>query len=166
MFSQCLAVVIVANLAVLTTAAAKAEDAPRSKGPTPYAAKMSKEFTDPNADIQEFVKRFETEAREVCAKRREITRAVGLRPGDAVADIGAGAGLFTQLFAEQVGPKGTVYAVDISPAFVKYIAEARERTARPDRSGLELKRLHASPPEPAQHRRVANPSQSPPNALS
>ena len=46
---------------------------------------------------------------------------MGLRPGDAVADIGAGTGLFTQLFAEQVGPKGTVYAVDIGPAFLKYI---------------------------------------------
>jgi ubiquinone/menaquinone biosynthesis C-methylase UbiE len=74
-------------------------------------------------DIQEFVKRFENEARDIYAKRRDIVRAVGLRPGDAVADIGAGTGLFTQLFAEQVGPKGSVYAVDSGPAFVKYIAE-------------------------------------------
>ena len=89
---------------------------------------MNKKFTDPNTEIQEFVKRFENEARDVYAKRREITRAVGLRPGDAVADIGAGTGLFTFLFVEPVGPKGTVYAVDIGPAFVKYIAEqAKQR---------------------------------------
>jgi ubiquinone/menaquinone biosynthesis C-methylase UbiE len=116
-------VIIAACLAVLLTAMAEAEDAPRNQGPAPYAADMNKKFTDPAVDIQEFVKRFENEARDIYAKRRDITRAVRLRPGDAVADIGAGTGLFTQLFAEQVGPKGTVYAVDIAPAFVKYIAE-------------------------------------------
>ena len=114
----------VATVACLVlTATTRAEDAPRGQGPAPYPADMNKKFTDPDVDIQQFVKRFESEARDIYAKRREITRAVGLRPGDAVADIGAGTGLFTQLFAEQVGPKGTVYAVDIAPAFVKYIAE-------------------------------------------
>jgi ubiquinone/menaquinone biosynthesis C-methylase UbiE len=124
-FSQiatCLAVWL-----ALPLATAQAEDVPRSQGPAPYAAKMNKKFTDPNVDIQRFVKQFENEGRDVYAKRRDITRAVGLRPGDAVADIGAGTGLFTQLFAAQVGPKGTVYAVDIGPAFVKYIAEQARR---------------------------------------
>ena len=107
-------------LALDTTA--RAEDAPKSQGPSHYPAEMNKKFADPNADIQQFVKRFENEARDIYVKRQDITRAVGLRPGDAVADIGAGTGLFTQLFAEQVGPKGTVYAVDIGPAFLKYIA--------------------------------------------
>ncbi len=107
---------------------AKAEDAPRSQGPAAYPASMNKKFTDPNADIQQFVKRFETDSRDIYVKRRDITRAVGLRPSDAVADIGAGTGLFTFLFAEQVRPKGTVYAVDIGPAFVKYIAkQAKQR---------------------------------------
>ncbi len=35
--------------------------------------------------------------------------------------------VFTLLFAEQVGPKGTVYAVDLGPAFVKYIAEQAKK---------------------------------------
>jgi ubiquinone/menaquinone biosynthesis C-methylase UbiE len=89
---------------------------------------MNKKFTDPNTDIQQFVRRFESDARDIYAKRQEITRAVGLRSGDAAADIGAGTGLFTELFAEQVGPQGTVFAVDIGPAFLKHIAErARQR---------------------------------------
>jgi ubiquinone/menaquinone biosynthesis C-methylase UbiE len=100
-----------------------AADPPRNQGPAAYPADINKKLTDPKVDIQEFVKRFESESRDIYVKRQDITRAVGLRPGDAVADIGAGTGLFTQLFAEQVGPKGTVYAVDIAPAFVKYIAE-------------------------------------------
>ena len=38
-----------------------------------------------------------------------------------VADIGAGTGLFTRLFARAVEPGGTVYAVDISDTFVENI---------------------------------------------
>jgi ubiquinone/menaquinone biosynthesis C-methylase UbiE len=112
---------------VMLLATARAGEEPRSQRPAPYAAKMNKKFTDPNVEIQQFVRQFENEGRDVYAKRRDITRAVGLRPGDAVADIGAGTGLYTLLFAAQVGPKGTVYAVDIGPAFVKYIAEQAKR---------------------------------------
>jgi ubiquinone/menaquinone biosynthesis C-methylase UbiE len=111
----------------LLFAAAKGQDAPKSQGPNPYPAEMNKKFTDPNMDIKEFVKRFENESRDIYAKRKDITKAMGLRPGDAVADIGAGTGLFTMLFAEQVVPKGTVYAVDIGPAFVTYIAKQAKK---------------------------------------
>ncbi len=92
-------------------------------GPAPYAAAMNKKFADPKVDVQQFVLRFESDGRDVYAKRREILRAARLRPGDAVADIGAGTGLFTELFAQVVGPKGTVYAVDIGPALLKHIAQ-------------------------------------------
>ncbi len=108
---------------VLPLVSARAEDPPKVTGPAPFAIEMNKKFTDPNADVQHFVGRFESDSRDIYVKRREIARAVGLRPGDVVADIGAGTGLFSLLFAEQVGPKGAVYAVDIGPAFVKYIGD-------------------------------------------
>ena len=40
-----------------------------------------------------------------------------------VADVGAGSGLFTRLFAAEVAPGGTVYATDIAENFLKHIAE-------------------------------------------
>jgi ubiquinone/menaquinone biosynthesis C-methylase UbiE len=43
-----------------------------------------------------------------------------------VADIGAGSGLFTLLFAKRVGPRGEVIAVDIVPEFLEQI---RQRAA-------------------------------------
>src|ERR1051326_2190169 len=73
----------------------------------------------------------ETEGREVYEKRAAIVDAVGLQPGMAVADIGAGTGLFTQLFAVRVGPQGRVYAVDIAREFVDGIRQ-RARNARLD----------------------------------
>ncbi len=114
-------------LLALTAVSRAAEDAPKVQGPRHYPAEMNKKFSDPKADIGQFVDRFENEARNIYVKRQSIVRTVGLRPGDAVADIGAGTGLFTQLFADQVGPKGAVYAVDIGPAFIKYIDQQAKK---------------------------------------
>jgi len=41
-----------------------------------------------------------------------------------VADVGAGTGLFTLLFAQAVQPGGRVYAVDISQAFIEHIRQS------------------------------------------
>jgi ubiquinone/menaquinone biosynthesis C-methylase UbiE len=40
-------------------------------------------------------------------------QSLNLKPGDSVADIGAGSGYFTRRMARLVEPKGVVYAVDI-----------------------------------------------------
>ena len=80
-----------------------------------------------NPDVEQFKGRFEVESREVFAKRVEIVAASGVTEGKTVADIGAGTGLFTRLFAEKVGPKGRVIAVDIAPKFIEHIRQtARE----------------------------------------
>ncbi|MFV0443941.1 MAG: methyltransferase domain-containing protein [Planctomycetaceae bacterium] len=76
-----------------------------------------------NPDVDQFVERFETESREVFARRAEIVQACGLQTGQTVADIGAGTGLFTQQFAKQVGPDGMVIAVDIAQNFLDHIRQ-------------------------------------------
>src|SRR5712692_2082138 len=72
-------------------------------------------FKNPNVD--EWVARLETESREPYAKRNEIAAATGIKSGDIVADVGAGTGLFTAMFAARVRPNGHVYAVDIAASF-------------------------------------------------
>lgn len=81
-------------------------------------------FRDP--DPKEFQGRFEVESREVFSRRNEIVAACRLKPGQVVADVGAGTGLFTRLFADAVGKDGRVIAVDISQKFLDHI----EKTSR------------------------------------
>jgi predicted methyltransferase len=102
---------------------------PRGHSQTPAPAApppdINAPFQDP--DVKAFVSRFETESREVFAKREAIVDALGLKPGMRVADLGAGTGVFTRLIAEKVGPEGKVYAADIAPAFLKHIDEQSRR---------------------------------------
>ncbi len=77
-----------------------------------------------NPDWQQWVNTFERTGREVYDKRQLIVDASGVRSGMVVADIGAGTGLFTRLFAQRVGPQGRVYAVDISRPFIENIVRS------------------------------------------
>ncbi|MGO9816354.1 MAG: class I SAM-dependent methyltransferase [Isosphaeraceae bacterium] len=105
------------------TTSAAVQSKPHSKKVDPQ---INAQFQKGN--VKDFIKRFETDDREVFVKRREITEVLDLKPGMVVADIGAGTGLFTGLFAEAVGRGGKVYAVDVSKDFLDYIAaEARMR---------------------------------------
>jgi ubiquinone/menaquinone biosynthesis C-methylase UbiE len=109
---------LVTPLVVLATAVSiRAQDRP---------SEINKPFQNP--DVAQYINRFENESREIYVRRQEIADAVGLKPGMAVADIGAGTGLFTRVFADKVGPEGKVYAVDIAKPFLDHIArEARKR---------------------------------------
>src|SRR4051812_13072805 len=82
-------------------------------------------FKDP--DVAKFVGTFEGESREVYAARDKVVAACDLKPGMVVADVGAGTGLYSRLFARAVGPDGQVYAVDIAPKFLEHVRKtARE----------------------------------------
>ncbi len=111
--------VAAALLLVALCPAAAGQDKEHDVKSTP--AELNRRFVDPQADVDEWIRIFESESREVFDAREDVTRASGIRAGDRVADIGAGTGLYTRIFAEIAGQKGWVYAVDIGPAFLEHI---------------------------------------------
>jgi ubiquinone/menaquinone biosynthesis C-methylase UbiE len=64
---------------------------------------------------------FESGSREVYTMRHDVVAALNIKPGMRIADIGAGTGFYSLLFAEKTGPDGLVYAVDIAEDFVQAI---------------------------------------------
>jgi ubiquinone/menaquinone biosynthesis C-methylase UbiE len=68
--------------------------------------------------------------RETEEKPKLLLDALRLKPGDVVADIGAGSGYHAFPMAERVGPTGTVYAVDIQPEMLALVeAKKKQRPA-------------------------------------
>jgi tRNA A58 N-methylase Trm61 len=61
----------------------------------------------------------------------EVVAAIGLRPNEIVADIGAGTGIFSVPLARAVGFDGMVLAVEVDPGFLPII----EQKAREQRVG-------------------------------
>ena len=104
---------------------AVAEPAPRVEEPSVKPGINAPYFRDDGLD--RYTRILEAETREIVRRRSDIVDAIGLEEGTVVADIGAGTGLLTIEMAKQVGQRGTVFAVDIVPAFLERIRE-RART--------------------------------------
>ncbi|HUG94339.1 MAG TPA: DUF5060 domain-containing protein [Planctomycetaceae bacterium] len=63
-------------------------------------------------------------------KEEQLTKLVeslGLKPGMAVADIGAGSGVISVMLARKVGPAGTVFAVDIQEEMLSLLQKKAEQ---------------------------------------
>jgi predicted methyltransferase len=70
---------------------------------------------------------FDDPARAAWQKPEALVAALGLRPGQCVADLGAGTGYFSRLLSAAVGPAGTVLAVDPEPNLVAHLRARAER---------------------------------------
>ncbi len=81
--------------------------------------------------------------REQWQKVPEIFGAMGVSPGDRVADVGAGSGFFTVRLARAVGPDGRVFAVEINPGAVR---DLQERVARERLDNVEVIAADAADP--------------------
>jgi ubiquinone/menaquinone biosynthesis C-methylase UbiE len=54
---------------------------------------------------------------------RAFLQRIGVARGSTVADLGAGPGFFTLPLAEEVGPRGKVFAVDAAPQMLERLRE-------------------------------------------
>ena len=61
------------------------------------------------------------EAKFKWKERERIKKLISLNKGDCIADVGSGGGFLTYDFAQLVGEKGTVYAVDIEKYNLQFI---------------------------------------------
>ena len=52
-----------------------------------------------------------------------LVEALPVKPGDVVADIGAGTGYFSRRLAKKVGAKGKILAVDIQPEMIDWLTK-------------------------------------------
>ena len=56
-----------------------------------------------------------------------LLRELGLKPGMAVADIGAGTGYYARRMAPLVGSSGLVYATDVQPEMMKMLEDGAKK---------------------------------------
>ena len=72
-------------------------------------------------DPKSYIGALEDPKRDAYQKPHEVLTALNIKPGETIADIGAGSGYFSLKLAHFVGDKGKVYAVDVSPDMVRYL---------------------------------------------
>jgi len=78
-------------------------------------------------DLAAYLTRLEGPERSKWQKPDAVVRALEVRPGQTIAEIGAGPGYFTLRIAKAVGKKGRILAAEVEP---KMIALLRDRLAR------------------------------------
>jgi arsenite methyltransferase len=86
-------------------------------------------------NISHWAEVFESPARAKWQKPDEVVRALDLKPGQTVVDIGAGTGYFTRRFARAVRPSGEALGLDVEPGMVAYM--------KADAARLKLSNYHA-----------------------
>lgn len=72
-----------------------------------------------------------------------VLDALELAPGMTVADIGAGSGYYSWRMAERVGPRGTVYAVDVQPEMIALLKRQMK-----DRGAANVKAILGTATDP------------------
>jgi ubiquinone/menaquinone biosynthesis C-methylase UbiE len=78
-------------------------------------------------DRKRYLSRLLSKERDAWQRPDRVVRALGLRRGQTVAEIGAGPGYFTLRLSKAVGKAGTVLAVDVDPGLLGVL---RDRLAK------------------------------------
>jgi ubiquinone/menaquinone biosynthesis C-methylase UbiE len=100
-------------------------------------------------DLERYLAKLDDPERLAWQKPDEVVRALGLRPGDVAADVGAGSGYFALRMARAVGPGGLVHAIDVEPVLLDVLARRVTDAGLANvRAHLAPDGAHAVPPEP------------------
>ncbi|MGB8061540.1 MAG: class I SAM-dependent methyltransferase [Candidatus Sulfotelmatobacter sp.] len=95
-----------------------------SQNPAPAAPEQQRKTSKPyTGDLSIF----DSPGRGERLQINRVMDILGITAGKSVADIGAGSGWFTVRAAKRVGGTGLVYAVDINPEAIRYIAKRGEK---------------------------------------
>ena len=73
---------------------------------------------------------YEGSGRDGWQQPERVIEVLAIKPGDRVADLGAGGGYFTFRLAAAVGRQGRVYAVDVDAGMLSYLDDRIEREER------------------------------------
>jgi predicted methyltransferase len=83
-------------------------------------------------DVEQWTAVFDDPARDAWQRPDDVVRALALRAGAWVADLGAGTGYFSRRLSEAVGGDGVVFAIDTEPNLVAYLRSRAERERTPN----------------------------------
>jgi arsenite methyltransferase len=72
-------------------------------------------------DSKAYIALLEDPERDAYQKPMEVIKALDLKEGEVIADIGSGSGYFSFRFSHHVGEKGKVYSVDINSDMILHI---------------------------------------------
>ena len=82
-------------------------------------------------------------SRDSAGEAANVMRLLGVRPGQTVADVGAGSGYYTMRVSPVVGPRGRVIAQDIVP---RYLDQLRLRVRKAGLTNVQF--VQGSPADP------------------
>ena len=104
---------------------------------------MQHRFDNP----EQYAKMFDDPARDVWQMPDKVIAALHLKPGQSVADIGAGTGYFTVRLA-RAEPGAKVYGVDIEPSMVGYTRDRAAKEGLKNVAAVQASADSANLPEP------------------
>jgi ubiquinone/menaquinone biosynthesis C-methylase UbiE len=94
-------------------------------------------------DPEQYARMLESRERVEHMQVERVVAALGLTPGQTVADLGSGSGLFTRPLARAAGPGGVAYAVDIDATLLAIVQRAADEAHI-----ANLRTVQAAPDDP------------------
>jgi cyclopropane fatty-acyl-phospholipid synthase-like methyltransferase len=129
--------------AVLLSAASLAVSAQQPAAPVHHPDQHKPDHMERHFDnAEQWAKEFDDPARDAWQMPARVIEALALKPGQSIADIGAGTGYFSSRLARSAAAPA-VYAVDIEPSMVAYL---KSRAAKEDLKNLTAVQAAADGP--------------------